>query len=232
VIPLGSANITKDIASLSIDENQADQLKISYGYISEELSEEEAKSPVLTLPDGEPVTKQKLAIVIEARLEEIQTNVKEQIITSGYPLGTLLSGAVLIGGGANLKNMEKSFKKVVGVSKVRVAKSTQTNVRYTKQLNKYFGDTKLFAAISLLAKGTQSCTGTPVSTNQPTSIFGDTDTKPAADNPAPAPDEPKAPDEPEKEKPKEEEKKKKGPSAIKRFTRWLKSTSDKIAGDD
>lgn len=225
VIPLGSANITKDIASLSLDENQADQLKISYGYIGEELSEDEGKSPVLTLPDGEPVTKQKLAVVVEARLEEILTNVKEQIITSGYPLGALLSGAVLIGGGANLKNMEKAFKKVVGVSKVRVAKSTQTNVRYAKQLSKYFGDTKLFAAISLLAKGTQSCTGNPVPVNEPKNIF---DARQEADAPKTDIAEGNEANEVKDETPVKGHKK----STFSRLKNWLKRASDTIAGDE
>lgn len=224
VIPLGSDNITKDIASLSLDENQADQLKISYGYVSEDLSEEEAKSPVVNLPDGEPVTKERLAMVIEARLEEILLNVKDQIIASGYPTGALLGGAVLIGGGANLKNLEKAFKKTIGINKVRIAKNTQTSVRFSKSLSRYSNDSKLIAAISLLAKGTLPCTGALVNDKKTGDIFN-----PEPENPEPADDKEKGAKDPQ---PETKEELQKRPSFWKRLKTKIKYISETVAGEE
>lgn len=225
VIPLGSANITKDIASLSLDENQADQLKISYGYVSEDLSEEEAKSPVVTLPDGEPVTKERLAMVIEARLEEILLNVKDQITASGYPVGALLGGAVLIGGGANLKNLEKAFKKITGISKVHIAKTTQTSVRFSKSLARYSSDSRLIAAISLLSKGSQSCTGALVNDKKTGGIFD-----PEPENPQPGDGKDNNKD--KKPQPEPKEKKEKRRSFWTRAKNFVKDLSEKVAGEE
>ena len=59
VIPLGSANVTKDIESCQLDELEAESLKIKFGSATNEIATiEEGKEPVYNFPDGTSLSKQ------------------------------------------------------------------------------------------------------------------------------------------------------------------------------
>ncbi len=227
VIPLGSGSITKDIASLQMTESDAEQLKVSYGYTGE-LADVEGELTAYTLSDGEIITKRKLADVIDARLEEILVNVKDQITASNYPANLLMGGAVIIGGGANLKNIVQAFKKFVpGFNKVSVVKSTQTNVRTQAvkgPMRTSLENGAFIAAISILAKGKQQCTGMQTEEKKPENLFKEEieSKPPITSDPVTSPAE----TEPVEAKPKKPKKDKK---------RWwdrAKDAIERIVGED
>lgn len=157
VIPLGSANVTKDIMSCQLEENVAEELKLRYGMAVSDLTEEDAKGIIYTLPDGSEIDKGMLVEIVEARMEEILYNVKDQIASSGFGRDSLVAGAWLIGGGAKLRNISKAFSEIIGFDKVRVQKNTLTTVHFAKAAPKNMED-RLLGAISLLSKGNQICT--------------------------------------------------------------------------
>ena len=235
VIPLGSANITKDIMSCQLEESEAEELKLTYGCVATELPEEQAKAVIYTLPDGSTITKAQLCEIIEARVEEILVNVKNQIAASGFGRDSLVAGAWLVGGGTNLKNISKAFTNVTGFDKVRVIKNPRQVVHFSKNTIKNT-DGRLLGVISLLTKGTQACTSIPVQ-QKPITIFG-----PGSESEPTAIATPTQPTEGEKNKdPKEEVKiaedqekksKHKGPSFLKKMKDKMRKITETIVGED
>ena len=117
VIPLGSNNISKDLCSLSIEENEAEFLKKKYGCAYTEPKEGgEDETTTITLNDGRKIATKVFNEIVEARCEEIIANVWNQIRLSGYQ-ENLLAGITIIGGGAKLKNMELAFKQKTSFDK-------------------------------------------------------------------------------------------------------------------
>ena len=159
-------------------------------------------------------------------------NVKDQITASNYPPNLLMGGAVLIGGGANLKNITLAFKNFVpGISKVSVVKSTQTNVRTQAvkgPLRSSLENGAFIAAISILAKGKQPCTGIITEDRKPEDLFNDT-TSASQEHVTSSIDEPETT--PEVKQPKEP-KKPKGPGVVSRAWKWIKNFADEVAEDD
>ena len=74
VIPLGGNNITKDITSLQIEEQDAEKMKLKYG---KAYTENSNIDPTLNYPiDKDRVVESKKFIeIVEARVEEIVENV-------------------------------------------------------------------------------------------------------------------------------------------------------------
>lgn len=218
VIPLGSANITKDIQSCQLDEQEAEHLKISKGSaVNETATIEEGKEFVYNYPDGTGLTKQKFGEIVEARTKEILVNVAQQIKESGLERGALISGAIFTGGGSALKNLVSEFTKLTGISQVRVVK-TLANANFSKTAGPKSVEGRIVGALSVLEEGTQNCCGNEDSGNS--GIF---------DGPAV---EPQAPVETVVEPEEEEVKKPKGPSLLKRLGRRLQDISSSIVGDD
>lgn len=89
VLPLGSANITKDLCTEHISQSDAEMLKIHAGYKSENFGESSISNE---LRDN----------IIGARMMEILQNVNQQMRRSGENI----SNVVITGGGAKLKNIE------------------------------------------------------------------------------------------------------------------------------
>lgn len=226
VIPLGGNNITKDIMSLQIDWDDAEKLKKDFGYVAtEDLSDEERELVVYTLIDGTKITKGQIAEVIEARLEEILINVKDQISHSKYSVSSLMCGAVCVGGGSNIKNLSRLFKKVVGDCKVNIVKNTQTNVRYAKTVKPQPETNTLFGVLSLLIKGSQPCTSAIVEEQVNTELFEENEKTPVETEVSENTPEVETEEQEKPQKPK-------GPSLWKRFIKSAKDISDKLAGED
>ncbi|MCR5575199.1 MAG: cell division protein FtsA [Bacteroidaceae bacterium] len=118
VIPLGSENITQDIASLQMSDEDARQFKILYG---DALATEEEidKNEVYELENGQTISKDLLGDIVSARIEEILVNVWNQIQISGYD-DKLTAGVFFTGGGCNLKNLEEAFKKIVRDDRLKI----------------------------------------------------------------------------------------------------------------
>lgn len=153
VIPLGGNNITKDIASLQIEEEDAEALKIKFGSAYTEPSDDEDENKTYTLDNGCSISAKQLEDIVEARITEIIANVWNQIILSEYG-DKLLSGIVLTGGGSNLKNIDKAFTKATSQEKVRIARNGQLNISGGIKFNQNSSDNTL---IALLASGTENC---------------------------------------------------------------------------
>lgn len=165
VIPLGSHNITKDIASLQIEESEAEKMKLKYGcaYTDNNEIDNNLKLPI----DGDrDVDSRKFIEIVEGRLEEIIENVWNQI-PSDYYEKLLLGGIILTGGGSNIKNIEKAFYNYTHLDKIRVAKYVNHTIKSTNaDINAKNG--MMNTLLGLLIKGDQNCAGVEV---DPTNLF-------------------------------------------------------------
>ena len=162
VIPLGSANITSDIESLQLDKTDAEHLKINQSSAdNSEMTVEQGKEVICALPDNSNLDKATLGNIVEARMKEILANVSQQIKDSGFDKNSLLSGAILTGGGSNLKGLLSAFAKTVGITQVKLVKSLP-NVNFSKVASLKVREDRLVDAVSLIAEGTQPCCGPKV----------------------------------------------------------------------
>ena len=152
VIPLGGNAITKDLATLQIEEEEAERLKLDYTNFIPEDNEAEEKT--ITLMDGRAVPASQVCDIIESRVEEIIANVWNQIQLSGYE-DKLLQGVVFTGGACKLPGLEDAFKKVSHIEKIRKALSAQQRLGGTTASINKDGNTN--ALIGLLCMGNENC---------------------------------------------------------------------------
>ncbi len=155
VIPLGGANVTRDIATLQIDEAEAERLKLTYGSAYTENAEID-NTLEYTIDGDRKVESRKLIDIIEARVEEIVENVWFQVPSEFSD--KLLGGIILTGGGANMKKIEKAFTNHTRVEKIRIAK-TVTQTLDSVQPEVTANDCRMNTVIGLLAKGDMNCAG-------------------------------------------------------------------------
>lgn len=119
VLPLGSNNITKDICTLNIEENDAEELKIKYASAYTEPGEADAKPTTYTFGENKSTISERiLNEITEARMVEILANVWNQITLSGYD-DKLMSGIIVTGGGSHLNNLQTAIQKTTGIEKFR-----------------------------------------------------------------------------------------------------------------
>lgn len=152
VIPLGGNNITRDICSQQIEEEDAEALKIKFAQAYSEPKENEDENKSYHLDNKCSINAILLEDIVEARVNEILDNVAHQIALSGYD-SKLVSGAILTGGGINLKNMEEAFKKRTKIDKVRLAKETHISLKGVEIKKDGTNNT----LIALLASGKENC---------------------------------------------------------------------------
>lgn len=156
VIPLGSANINRDIMSLQIEDDEAEELKLRYGSAVLDLEAPERKP--IALRDGRQVDYNEFAELVEARMEEIILNVKNQIALSPYDKSQLIGGLVITGGGANMKDVDKAFVKDTGFEKIRFVRNIHIPVE-SKDYPDFNANGDCNAAIALVEKGEKNCCG-------------------------------------------------------------------------
>lgn len=114
ILPLGSFNITKDIAIvLRIDIDTAERVKIEYGSCMHRASNKKEKTKD-SLIEGQAISKKTLVDIIEARVSEIfdQTNKELKKISRQ---GLLPAGVVLTGGGSRLPKIVDLAKRELKV---------------------------------------------------------------------------------------------------------------------
>ena len=154
VLPLGGNNITRDITSMQMEEEEAERLKITFGNVMYE-EEESEEAATCQLEDGSrTVELQALNNIIEARAEEIITNVWNQIQLSGYD-DKLLSGIIITGGAANLKNLDTMLRKRSKIEKIRTARSIRNTIQTDSDLIKKDGTQNTL--FGLLFEGKENC---------------------------------------------------------------------------
>lgn len=155
VIPLGGANITRDIAVLQMEDREAEQMKLKYGSAFTDNSEID-NTLMLPIDGDRQVESRKFIDIVEGRLEEIVENVWFQV-PAEYA-DKLLGGIILTGGGANMKNIERAFRNHTRIEKIRIAKSVNQTIDSTQpEVNAR--DCRLNTVLGLLAKGDMNCAG-------------------------------------------------------------------------
>lgn len=161
VIPLGSNNITKDIATLQMEESDAERMKLKYAVAYTDNNDIDNDLKYSIDPERQ-IESRKFIEIVEGRLEEIIENVWYQIPSEYYD--KLLGGIILTGGGSNLKNIEKAFNNHTHVDKIRVAKFvTQSIISNNEAIKAHDGT--MNTVLGLLAKGDINCAGSAVDPN-------------------------------------------------------------------
>jgi len=161
VIPLGGNNITKDIATLQMEESDAERMKLKYAsaFTDNNDIDNDLKYSIDT---ERQIESRKFIEIVEGRLEEIVENVWFQVPSEFYD--KLLGGIILTGGGSNMKNIERAFANHTHVEKIRVAKFvTQTILSGNEDIKSHNG--MMNTVLGLLAKGDINCAGDGVDPN-------------------------------------------------------------------
>ena len=161
VIPLGSNNITKDIATLQMEESDAEKMKLKYGSAFTDNNDID-NNLKYSIDSDRQLESRKFIEIVEGRLEEIIENVWYQIPNDYYD--KLLGGIILTGGGANMKNIEQAFINHTHVDKIRIAKFVTHTINATQEDIKA-KDGRMNTVLGLLAKGDLNCAGSAVDLN-------------------------------------------------------------------
>lgn len=161
VIPLGSNNVTKDIASLQMEESDAEQMKLKYASAFTDSNEIDSTLKYSIDPDRQ-VDSRHFIEIVEGRMEEIIENVRYQIPSEYYD--KLLGGIIITGGGSNMKNIEKAFTNCTHIEKVRVAKFVNATINSSNEKIKA-KNAMYNTVLGLLAKGDQNCAGKSINPN-------------------------------------------------------------------
>ncbi|WP_155818137.1 cell division protein FtsA [Anaerolinea thermophila] len=135
VLGIGGNHITSDIAhGLRLPLSQAEEIKKLYGHaVQSDIPENETFSTRI-FGEERPVeiSRRDLAMIIEARVEEIFDLILQEIKRSGYD-GLLPAGVVLTGGSSLLPGIRTLASQVMGLP-VRIAKP-ENLLGLTDQLN-------------------------------------------------------------------------------------------------
>ena len=177
VIPLGGSNITKDIATLQMEESDAENMKLKYASAYTDNNEIDNNLKYSIDPDRQ-VESRRFIEIVEGRLEEIVENAWYQVPSEYYD--KLLGGIILTGGGANMQNIDRAFINHTHIEKIRLAKAPlQTITGGNEDIKSKNG--MMNTVLGLLAKGDMNCAGSTIDPNG--DLFGG-QTKPAAIDPS------------------------------------------------
>ncbi len=161
VIPLGGNHITKDIASLQMEESDAEKMKLKYASAFTDNNDID-NNLKLNIDADHTVDSRTFIEIVEGRMEEIIANVWCQI-PDEY-CDKLLGGIVITGGASNIRDIEKAFQNYTHVEKVRLAKFvTQTITSVQPDLT--LKDGSMNTVLGLLAKGDMNCAGQEMSSS-------------------------------------------------------------------
>lgn len=123
VISIGGDHVTNDITYLlNAPFELAEDVKIKHGHASQKTVNQIETFLVEPFGEGIPqeIARRDLAMVVEARVEEIFELVQKEIKRSGYD-GLLRAGAVITGGSSQIEGMKEVAAKVLDCP-VRMAK--------------------------------------------------------------------------------------------------------------
>ena len=149
VLPLGSANITRDLQAEHISQADAETLKIHAGYKAESFGE---SSIGAELRDN----------IIGARMIEILQNVNHQIKNSGENINNV----IFTGGGAKLKNIEKLIADTLPGTRIRIATDPFVEFNVGNNLLLKRGEPSA-TLLGLLKCGKENCCQDPAPKEQP-----------------------------------------------------------------
>lgn len=236
IIPLGGANITRDITSLQIEEDEAETLKLKWGAAITNGGD----NPPIVTSDGREFPYSEFAGLIEARVEEIVLNIKNQIELTRYEKNQLVAGIIITGGASMLKNMESVVSKLVGIEKLRVMKNTRFSVRGPKNLNvDPVREGDYAAALALIEQADQNCCGGEIGGEAPelfepeepvAPVISELFVEPTPVQPTPEPMPEPTPEEVEEPEEDDEEPGEDEPKKPNAFVKGVKSFWEKLAG--
>ncbi|MBR3009728.1 MAG: cell division protein FtsA [Prevotella sp.] len=166
VIPLGSNNITKDIATLQMEETDAERMKLKYGSAYTDNSDID-NSLSLSIDQDRSIMSRDFINIVEGRLQEIIENVWFQV-PNEY-IDKLLGGIVITGGGSNMRNIESAFRNHTHIDKIRVARFITTTV-HASQMEITAHNGMMNTVLGLLEKGDMNCAGDEITGD----LFGGT----------------------------------------------------------
>lgn len=135
VLGVGGNHVTSDIAhGLRLSMAQAEEIKKQYGHaVQEEIDEKDIfTARIFGEETSTQISRRELAMIIEARMEEIFDLVLQEIKRSGYD-GLLPAGMVLTGGSSLVPGARTLANRVVGLP-VRIARP-ENMVGLTDQLH-------------------------------------------------------------------------------------------------
>ena len=106
-LPFGGRNITRDITSLSLLEERAEEIKITSGNAIAPENPSSLNLNGVKLSD--------VSNLVVARSEEIVANITEQILYAGLKEKDLPGGVICIGGGTKLNGMTELLSRQLGL---------------------------------------------------------------------------------------------------------------------
>lgn len=156
VIPLGGNNITADIATAhQMEFDEAEMLKRKHGVAY--VASDSDTPQMLPISNERTLSENDLQNIIGARQEEIIANVWNQI----EPMrGNLLSGILVTGGAAQLKDMPEAIKHYTQFEKVKMSKSLITTADVAPGVLTPQGNST-DTLIALLMRGGTNCVAEP-----------------------------------------------------------------------
>ena len=166
VIPLGGSNITKDIATLQMEESDAEKMKLKYASAYTDNSDID-NNLKYSIDQDRQVESRRFIEIVEGRTEEIVENAWYQV-PSEY-CDKLLGGIILTGGGANLKNIDRAFQNHTHIEKIRIAKFPVHTISGGNDDIKS-KNAMMCTVLGLLHKGDLNCAGMPIDQNA--GLFG------------------------------------------------------------
>jgi cell division protein FtsA len=119
VIPFGGENITNDIKNgLGVLRTQAEQMKVQFGSA---LANEAKANAYITIPglrgmQPKEISVKNLASIIQARMSEIMDFVSYHLKQAGLDTRLLNGGAILTGGGSQLKHLIQLTEYITGMN--------------------------------------------------------------------------------------------------------------------
>ena len=158
VIPLGSNNITKDIASLQVEEDVAEKMKLEHAVAFTENGDIDSQT-TYPLDTDRNVDQRRFVEIVEGRLEEIIENVWYQVPSEFAE--RLLGGLILTGGGSNMPGIETAFANHTHIDKIRIAKSVNISINAKDPLITTHNG-MMNTVLGILAKGDMNCAGKEV----------------------------------------------------------------------
>ncbi|MDE7476121.1 MAG: rod shape-determining protein [Duncaniella sp.] len=149
-IPMGSRNITRDLAALNYLEERAEELKIEGG------SAIVSRDPMaFSHNNSGNADFTQINNYVAARAGEIIANINEQIKFAGLTPDKLPAGIILVGGGSKLQGFDRRLQNMTGM-KVRYG-STDNRIRILDGRIKASDDVDIIAVLAAAAKDPDVC---------------------------------------------------------------------------
>lgn len=159
-LPIGMDSINKDLSVISILDEEAEEVKCMFADAHPDQTDNDKESQSYVTSVGQHVSVDMIRSIIDARVTEIIHNVKNQLEKSGYS-DKLLTGVVLVGGGSQMKNIDKAFQDALNVDKVRIANQVDVLIQKASGMgNPAVFETPVgLSVLSLLLSGKENCAG-------------------------------------------------------------------------